>query len=43
MSTKKIATITCQSENAIKKARYRLRKKLVIPNDNKILNFLQSV
>lgn len=43
MSTKKMAAITCQSESALKKARYRLRKKLAISNNVNILTFLQSI
>ena len=43
MSTKQMAAITCQSESALKKARYRLRKKLAISNNINILNFLQSI
>lgn len=43
LSTKEICSITLQSEDAIKKARYRLRQKLNAPNDAILSNLILSL
>lgn len=43
MSSKDIANITFQSEEALKKARQRLRQKLGIDRDTSLVNFLQNI
>lgn len=42
MSTKEIASITFQSEHAIKISRYRLRKKLNLAENENLVNFLMN-
>ena len=42
MTTKEIAAITYQSLNSIKVGRYRLRKKLGIPQDENLVSFLSK-
>lgn len=43
MSSKDIANITFQSEEALKKARQRLRQKLGIERDTNLVSFLQNI
>lgn len=43
MSNKDIAQITFQSEEALKKARLRLRKKLEMERDENLATFIQSL
>jgi PAS domain S-box-containing protein len=43
MSNKQIAQITFQSEEALKKARLRLRKKLNIDRDTNLVAFIQNI
>ena len=43
MTTKEIAAITYQSLNSIKVARYRLRKKLQLPQDENLIKFLSQI
>ena len=43
MTTKQIAQITFQSEEALKKARLRLRKKLEIDRDTNLVAFIQNL
>jgi hypothetical protein len=43
MSSKDIAQITFQSEDALKKARLRLRQKLEIGRETNLLVFLQNI
>jgi len=43
MSTKEIASITFQSEHAIKISRYRLRKKLNLAENESLVNFLMKI
>lgn len=43
MSNKDIANITFQSEEALKKARMRLRKKLELERDENLTSFIQSI
>ena len=43
MSNKDIAQITFQSDEALKKARLRLRQKLEIERDTNLVNFLQNI
>lgn len=43
MSNKQIAQITFQSEEALKKARLRLRKKLNIDRDTNLITFIQDL
>jgi DNA-binding CsgD family transcriptional regulator len=43
LSSKEIATLTFRSLDSIHIARYRLRKKLGIEDDNHLVNFLFSV
>lgn len=43
MNSKQIALITYQSEEALKKARLRLRKKLEIDRDTNLVSFIQSL
>jgi len=43
MSSKEIAQITFQSEEALKKARLRLRQKLEISRDTNLVTFLQNI
>lgn len=43
MTNKQIAQITFQSEDALKKARLRLRKKLDIDHDTNLVSFIQSI
>ena len=42
MNSKEICSITLQSENTLKKARARLRKKLNLPPDESLLQHLQQ-
>jgi len=42
LSTKEIAAITLQSEDSIKKARYRLRKKLCLDEKDNLLVYLSK-
>lgn len=43
MTSKDIVQITFQSEEALKKARMRLRKKLELDRDEKLVSFIQSI
>jgi len=43
MSNKDIAQITFQSEDALKKARLRLRQKLEIGREINLMTFLQTI
>lgn len=43
LTTKEIAAITFKSEGGIKTARYRLRKKLSLPSDEKLIPFLLKI
>lgn len=43
MNNKQIAQITFQSEEALKKARLRLRKKLDLERDTNLVSFIQSI
>lgn len=43
MSSKDIANITFQSEEALKKARQRLRQKLAIDRDTNLVSYLQNI
>ncbi len=43
LSTKEIAAIAFKSESGIKTARYRLRKKLGLSNDDKLVPFLMQI
>lgn len=43
MTNKQIAQITFQSEDALKKARQRLRKKLDIDRDTNLVSFIQDI
>ena len=43
MTTKEIAAITYQSLNSIKVARYRLRKKLQLPQDENLIKFFSQL
>ena len=43
MNSKDIAKITYQSEEALKKARQRLRKKLGINRETNLMMFLQTI
>jgi len=43
MSNKDIAHITFQSDEALKKARLRLRKKLKIERKTNLVRFLQNI
>lgn len=43
LSTKEIAAITFKSEAGIKSARYRLRKKLALDNDESLMPFLMKL
>ncbi|MFV0397496.1 MAG: helix-turn-helix transcriptional regulator, partial [Bacteroidales bacterium] len=43
MSNKQIAQITFQTEEALKKARQRLRKKLEIERDTNLGSFIQNI
>ena len=43
MSNKQIAQITFQSDEALKKARLRLRKKLNIDRDTNLVAFIQNI
>lgn len=43
MTNKQIAQITFQSEDALKKARQRLRKKLEIDRDTNLVSFIQNI
>ena len=43
MTNKQIAQITFQSEEALKKARQRLRKKLEIARDTNLVSFIQNI
>ncbi len=43
MNTKDIASLTLQTEDGIKKARYRLRKKLGLSEKDSLVNFLSSI
>lgn len=43
MTNKQIAQITFQSEDALKKARQRLRKKLDIERDTNLVSFIQNI
>lgn len=43
MTNKQIAQITFQSEEALKKARLRLRKKLDIDRDTNLVSFIQNI
>ncbi|MFH0867194.1 MAG: response regulator [Bacteroidota bacterium] len=43
LSTKEIAAITLQSEDAIKKARYRLRQKLNAPSDANLCSLIIAI
>jgi PAS domain S-box-containing protein len=43
MSNKDIAQITFQSEDALKKARLRLRQKLAIDRETNLISYLQSI
>lgn len=43
MTNKQIAQITFQSEEALKKARQRLRKKLDIERDTNLVSFIQNI
>ena len=43
LSTKEISSITYQSPESIKTARYRLRKKLNLDRDSNLTSFLHSL
>lgn len=43
MTNKQIAQITFQSEDALKKARHRLRKKLAIEQEANLVSFIQNI
>lgn len=43
MSSKDISAITFQSEETLKKARYRLRKKFEIEKETNLVNFIQNI
>jgi DNA-binding CsgD family transcriptional regulator len=43
LTTKEIAAITFKSESSIKTARYRLRKKLGLASDDKLVPFLLKI
>jgi DNA-binding CsgD family transcriptional regulator len=43
LTTKEIAAITFKSEGGIKTTRYRLRKKLELSSDDKLIPFLMQI
>jgi DNA-binding response OmpR family regulator/DNA-binding CsgD family transcriptional regulator len=43
LSTKEIAEFTLQTEDAIKKARYRLRQKLNVPSDSNLFSLILQI
>ena len=43
MSNEDIAQITVQSEDALKKARMRLRKKIGIEREENLMSFIQGI